>query len=110
MTRPPLPRAAEATARGVEVRRLVDEADIAVFIGVTAADDRHVDLERTVAEIGLAIEIDQFDKVILGGTIATPALLARVDEGAEADRGDEARGRRAPISRKSRLMAPLGRQ
>ena len=69
----------------IDVGRLLVEADVAVRIGEGAADQRHVDRKRLVAQQLAAIDFDHLGEIVLGALVHAPALKARVDERAKAD-------------------------
>jgi len=83
---------------GVEIRGLLVEADVAVTVGKRSANERHVNGERLVAQQLAAIDIHEFDEIRSGRPVHPSAVLARIDEGAEADMGEQARPARADFA------------
>ena len=70
-------------------QRLLLHGDVAVFVGGRAAQQRDVDRERLVAQPFLAIDRHQLDQVLLGAGALPSAQLPRIDEGVQADLGDQ---------------------
>jgi hypothetical protein len=96
---------AAVALRGLGDRdRLVEDAlvldrDVAVLVGGGAADQRHVDPRRAVEQPLLAVEVDALDDLLGGGRIELAALDARIDEGLQADLGDQPGAARRHLAR-----------
>jgi hypothetical protein len=102
---------AAAGARGLgdlqllEVHAFLVQRDVALFVGEGAADDRHVDLRARVVQPFFAGELGQVHQVLGGAGIQLAALLARIDEGAESDLGEQARRTGRDVARQVRQRA-----
>ncbi|MCY1286415.1 hypothetical protein D9M70_353840 [compost metagenome] len=82
----------------IQVRRLVTQADIATGVGKAATDDRVVDLQRLVAQVTLAIQLDAGDQLITSTGIAAPASDQRIGKGSQSDVSDEPRAAGADLA------------
>ncbi len=73
----------------IDIGRLLIEADIAVRIAERATDNGNIDRKGFVPEELVASDRDDLDEILLGGLVHLAALLARIDEGAEAYMGEQ---------------------
>ena len=71
----------------LERERLLLHRDVAVGIGGGSAHDADIDRECPVEEKLLAVDLDQPDQILRGACVDLAAAVARIDEGAEPDRG-----------------------
>ena len=76
---------------GVELQRLALHGGVAARVGGGGAQEGDVDREGAVEQPLLAVDLEEADDVFSGALIDAAALLARVDEGAQADLGEHAR-------------------
>ena len=88
MTRPPEFFAAWAIARTSVVRASRSRERLPCGVGGGGPNQGHVDAERRVAEVLLAVQLDQLDQILCGPGVQLPAVHPGVGEGAEADPGD----------------------
>lgn len=77
---------------------LVLEGDVALLVGGGAAQDGDVEREASVEQVLLAVELDELAGVLGGLGVHAPALDARVDEGVQADLGDQAGATRRDLA------------
>ena len=90
ITSPPEFLAAIAMARLSSVSASRSMREVARGVGGGGADEGDVDRERLVEQPLLAVELDQPDQLLGGGAVDLAAVLARVDEGAQAHLGEGA--------------------
>ncbi len=64
--------------------------EVAVLVRGGGPDEGDVDRERVVEQATRAAEVHDLDEVLGGCGVLPAAALARVDEGAQADVGDQA--------------------
>ena len=67
----------------VHVDRFFFGADVASGVGVRAPHDGNIDRERLVAQDVPPVDAHQLDQRVPAAGVATPAVLARVHEGAQ---------------------------
>ena len=95
MTMPPLLCAAMAWARLSSVSASFSMVMLPDGSAVVPRMKRDVDLGGLVEQPLLAVDLDQLDEVFGGHVVDLAAAVARVDEGVQADLGEQARaGRR----------------
>ena len=82
----------------VQRERFALHGDIAVGIGGGAADEGHIDGKSLVEEPLLAVDLHHADDVLGGRRIDLATVQARIDEGAQADLGQEPRLARSDIA------------
>ena len=86
-------------------QRLVLHRDIAVLVGGGPANERNIDRKWLVAQPFLAIDHHQLDQVFLRAGALAAAPLPGIDEGVEANLGDEPRPPAGDIARDLRQNA-----
>ena len=97
---------------GVEVHDLVLKGRIALAVAGRGADEGDIGRNRLVVEVFLVVDVDELDQVFLRHVVQFAALVARIDEGAEADFRDDAGlvgSRRAEHLREDALRVVPGR-
>ena len=75
---------------GVELQRLALHGGVAARVGGGGAQEGDVDREGAVEQPLLAVDLEEADDVLGGAFVDAAALLAGVDEGAQADLGQHA--------------------
>ena len=86
-------------------QRFMLHSDVAVFVGRRAAQQHDIDRERLVAQPFLAIDGHQLDQIILGASALPSTALPRIDEGVQADLGDQAGAAAGHVARELRQHA-----
>ncbi len=69
---------------------LAVHGDVAAAVGQTAAQDRAIDAQARVMQIGFAVDVDLADQAPRGAVVQATAGLIGIDEGVQPDLGDDA--------------------
>ena len=89
----------------MQIEPFLFNGDVPVFVGRGAADDGDIDRKRLVEEHLPALEIDQLDERLLGPLVHPSAFEPWIDEGVQADGGQESRPAGGDLARQKRQNA-----
>jgi hypothetical protein len=84
---------------------LLFHADVAVLVGRGAAQERDVDVEGLVEQPLAAGQGDDVDQIVAGRGALAPTAVARIDEGVQADLGDQPGSPRSHLAHQLRQRA-----